>query len=200
MLDGREHMFRGKSLLLYPKSELDDAWERVLSLLVKDQFPESICSAKVSTNKPNSNAVNPDVGVIVIYDSGSEADVKQGGAKIAHLMKYSSPCARLYFKENNQTKANEYATKQIKSSSLCVCVPRRLTPIVMEEDWRGEWRKSDSCDVCENTRDSNRLHRLLLIGCTIAVLIMRKRYTCFLSTNTTSSWGRSRTAVEALRK
>lgn len=47
---------------IYPKAELDDAWEDAVAYIANDFFPPRVSSMKVSTNMPNANAADPSQG------------------------------------------------------------------------------------------------------------------------------------------
>lgn len=128
--DIKEEFYIGKWMLFYPKSELDDAWEKAKTCQETRRF--SYCgnafSMKVSTFRPSPLAADPTQGVIIIYGNGFAPNVLAFGEKIAKAMEYHSTNGWMYFKTDSQTSAGSYSANGVRSSSLSMRVPRRPLP------------------------------------------------------------------------
>ncbi len=98
----------GKWLLYFPNEELDEAWAR--AKLLFRELPHAITRMKTQRGRESSS--DPSEGVIVIYDGGPVAKVKERGRIVVDVLQYHCPKpqhCRVYFKDNSLTRNGTYA-------------------------------------------------------------------------------------------
>ena len=102
----------GKWLIFVPVSEVDELWAKI-----KDATEEGLLgiAAKVSTQKPNPLARNPDTKVICVYtyDWTDEDDVRQ----VREGLRQLGVIAKIPYKADEDTYAGRYAAQGNKRIS-----------------------------------------------------------------------------------
>jgi hypothetical protein len=100
--------YDGKWMLFYPKSVIDEKWD-LFKNLCRDGNLHGINAIKVSGAKENPRASNKNDAVLILYLSGTYAEVKESGEYLRqYLGDYGSNY--IYFKTNCQTRLGTRAT------------------------------------------------------------------------------------------
>lgn len=94
----------GKWLVFAPWAQLDDLWPVVREATREGQLGSA---SKVSTRRPNPNAVDPAKGVICVYtyDHEDEADVR----RVRDVLRELGVTWKLPYKADADTRAGRYA-------------------------------------------------------------------------------------------
>lgn len=116
----------GKWMLFYPNDEIDNKWEKIITLYNEDKL-KGIHTMKMSTSKPNPRSSDSNKKVIIAYSSGCEQDIMDTGKKLMEQMQYETD---MYYKLDSQSSDGSFATGQKKNHTYRInYVSRQADPV-----------------------------------------------------------------------